>query len=80
MTRRISFWRIRRAPGLGATAVTRLLELAPRKLVIVACDPSTLARDLAGLKDRYEIERLAMVDLFPQTFHIESIVGLVRRD
>jgi 23S rRNA (uracil1939-C5)-methyltransferase len=66
--------------GLGATAVTRLLELGPRKIVIVACDPATLARDLAGLKGRYEIERLAMVDLFPQTFHIETIVGLSRRD
>lgn len=62
--------------GLGATAVARLLELAPKKIVIVACDPSTLARDLAGLKSGYEIERLAMVDLFPQTFHIETIVSL----
>ncbi len=66
--------------GLGATAVTRLLELGPLKIVIVACDPATLARDLAGLKDRYEIERLAMVDLFPQTFHIETIVALARKD
>lgn len=66
--------------GLGASAVTRLLELLPRKIVIVACDPATLARDLAGLKSRYEIERMAMVDLFPQTFHIETIVGLARRD
>jgi len=66
--------------GLGAAAVTRLLELAPAKIVIVACDPSTLARDLAGLKERYEIERLAMVDLFPQTFHIETIVRLARKD
>jgi 23S rRNA (uracil1939-C5)-methyltransferase len=66
--------------GLGTTAVTRLLELGPPKIAIVACDPATLARDLAGLKSRYEIERLAMVDLFPQTFHIETIVSLVRRD
>jgi 23S rRNA (uracil1939-C5)-methyltransferase len=66
--------------GLGATAVTRLLELGPKKIVIVACDPATLARDLAGLKERYEIERLAMVDLFPQTFHIETVIGLARRD
>ena len=66
--------------GLGANAVTRLLELGPKKIVIVACDPSTLARDLAGLKARYEIERLTMVDLFPQTFHIETIVELTRRD
>jgi 23S rRNA (uracil1939-C5)-methyltransferase len=66
--------------GLGATAVTRLRELRPRKIVIVACDPATLARDLSGLKDSYEIERMAMLDLFPQTFHIETIIGLVRRD
>ena len=66
--------------GLGASAVSRLLELGHRKIVIVACDPATLARDLAGLKERYEIERLAMVDLFPQTFHIETIVALARRD
>ena len=64
------------ARGIGGqSAVTRLLELGPRKIVIVACDPATLARDLAGLKGRYEIERLAMVDLFPQTFHIETIVA-----
>jgi 23S rRNA (uracil1939-C5)-methyltransferase len=66
--------------GLGASTVTRLLAIGPRKLVIVACDPATLARDLAGLKERYEIERLAMVDLFPQTFHIETIIGLARKD
>jgi 23S rRNA (uracil1939-C5)-methyltransferase len=65
--------------GLGADAVTRLLEIAPRKIVIVACDPATLARDLAGLKEGYEIERLTMVDLFPQTFHIETIAALARR-
>ena len=65
--------------GLGAAAVARLLEIGPKKIVIVACDPATLARDLAGLKDGYEIERVAMVDLFPQTFHIETIIGLVRR-
>jgi 23S rRNA (uracil1939-C5)-methyltransferase len=66
--------------GLGVSAVTRLLELGPQKIVIVACDPATLARDLSGLKARYDVERLAMVDLFPQTFHIETIIGLTRRD
>ncbi len=62
--------------GLGPKAVKRLLELAPKKIVIVACDPATLARDLAELKRGYEISRLTMVDLFPQTFHIETIVEL----
>ena len=62
--------------GLGSVATARLLELAPKKIVIVACDPSTLARDLAAMKERYDVERITMVDLFPQTFHIETIVGL----
>jgi 23S rRNA (uracil1939-C5)-methyltransferase len=62
--------------GLGPRAVKRLLELAPKKIVIVACDPATLARDLAELKTGYEIAQVTMVDLFPQTFHIETIVEL----
>jgi 23S rRNA (uracil1939-C5)-methyltransferase len=62
--------------GLGKTAVARLAELRPSTLVIVACDPATLARDLAALLPVYRIERTTMVDLFPQTFHLETIVRL----
>ncbi|HWE52973.1 MAG TPA: class I SAM-dependent RNA methyltransferase [Bryobacteraceae bacterium] len=62
--------------GLGKIAVGRLLELRPADLVIVACDPATLARDLAGLQAAYSIERLTLVDLFPQTFHLETIAHL----
>jgi 23S rRNA (uracil1939-C5)-methyltransferase len=62
--------------GLGKAAAARLAELRPPTLVIVACDPATLARDLAALQPVYEIERITMVDLFPQTFHLETIVRL----
>jgi 23S rRNA (uracil1939-C5)-methyltransferase len=63
--------------GLGKTVVARLAELRPRQVTIVACDPSTLARDLAGLVAAgYQIERMAMIDLFPQTFHLETVVRL----
>jgi 23S rRNA (uracil1939-C5)-methyltransferase len=65
--------------GLGKTAVGRLLELRPREIVLIACDPATLARDLAGLGTAYQIDRLTMVDLFPQTFHIEAVVALSLR-
>ena len=65
--------------GLGKAAVARLLELRPASLVLIACDPATLARDLAVLTGAYEIERLTMVDLFPQTFHIEAIAKLSLR-
>jgi 23S rRNA (uracil1939-C5)-methyltransferase len=63
--------------GLGKTVVRRLLELKPRRLTIVACDPATLARDLAQmLAGGYRIEQMALVDLFPQTYHLETIVRL----
>jgi 23S rRNA (uracil1939-C5)-methyltransferase len=62
--------------GLGKAATTRLAELRPAALVIVACDPATLARDLAALQSVYEIATITMVDLFPQTFHLETIVRL----
>jgi 23S rRNA (uracil1939-C5)-methyltransferase len=62
--------------GLGKAAAARLLALRPATLVIVSCDPATLARDLAILAPAYEIERIMLVDLFPQTFHMETIVKL----
>lgn len=65
--------------GLGRIAVARLLELAPKAITIVSCDPATLARDLAMMNEQYAIERIGLIDLFPQTFHMETIVGLQRR-
>jgi 23S rRNA (uracil1939-C5)-methyltransferase len=63
--------------GLGKHVVRRLAELRPRTVSIVSCDPATLARDLAGLVAAgYRIEAMTLVDLFPQTFHIETVVRL----
>jgi 23S rRNA (uracil1939-C5)-methyltransferase len=61
--------------GLGKTVVADLVRLAPPRLTIVSCDPATLARDLAALKG-YTIDRLILVDLFPQTYHLETIAQL----
>ncbi len=63
--------------GLGKAVVRRLAELRPRQVTIVACDPATLARDLAGLTAAgYGVERMTLVDLFPQTYHLETVVRL----
>ncbi|MDE3164265.1 MAG: class I SAM-dependent RNA methyltransferase [Acidobacteriota bacterium] len=63
--------------GLGKSVVKRLSELKPPHLVVVACDPSTLARDLAGLTAAgYRIARMELIDLFPQTYHLETVVEL----
>jgi 23S rRNA (uracil1939-C5)-methyltransferase len=65
--------------GLGQAAVRRLAELQPLQVAMVACDPATLARDLGVLvASGYGIVRVAMVDLFPQTYHLEAIVHLRR--
>lgn len=65
--------------GLGPEAAALLASIAAPALVYVSCDPATLARDLRTLLDSgYRIDRLALADLFPQTFHLESIVHLRR--
>jgi len=64
---------------LGKKVTDRLTELHPREVAIVACDPATLARDLAALQPAFEIERITLVDLFPQTYHLETIVHLRAR-
>jgi 23S rRNA (uracil1939-C5)-methyltransferase len=63
--------------GLGKSVTANLLRLKPARLTIVSCDPATLARDLAALNE-YKIESVTLIDLFPQTFHIETIVELRR--
>jgi 23S rRNA (uracil1939-C5)-methyltransferase len=65
--------------GLGKATTSRLAELRPKTLVIVACDPATLARDLAALLPVYDIAAITLADLFPQTYHMETIVRLELR-
>jgi 23S rRNA (uracil1939-C5)-methyltransferase len=63
--------------GLGKAVVQRLIGLRPPRVTIVACDPATLARDLAALlASGYRIEKMTLVDLFPQTYHLETVVRL----
>ena len=64
--------------GLGPSVVSHLNRLAPPKITVVSCDPATLARDLASMPG-YRIAKLTMIDLFPQTFHMETVVQLVRK-
>jgi 23S rRNA (uracil1939-C5)-methyltransferase len=64
--------------GLGKHAVKELARIQAPRLTIVSCDPATLARDLQGLlAAAYRIEKITLVDLFPQTFHIETVVHLL---
>jgi len=65
--------------GLSPAVRAAILRLAPPHLLMASCDPPTLARDLAALKSRYSVERLTLLDLFPQTHHVETIALLARR-
>ena len=58
--------------------IDHLLFLNPKKIVYVSCNPSTLARDLKLItKDNvYKVEKVCPVDMFPQTYHIETVVLL----
>ncbi len=65
--------------GLGKRVVTGLLAQKPKMLTLVSCDPATLARDLASLcEGGYAVEAMTLIDLFPQTYHIETVTRLVR--
>jgi 23S rRNA (uracil1939-C5)-methyltransferase len=65
--------------GLGAESCALLGEIAAPALVSVSCDPATLARDLRALiVSGYRIESITLADLFPQTFHLETMVQLRR--
>ena len=65
--------------GLGPEITTLLAQIAAPALVYVSCDPATLARDLrALLATGYKIESITLTDLFPQTFHLETVVHLRR--
>jgi 23S rRNA (uracil1939-C5)-methyltransferase len=60
--------------GLGKTVLDAIANLAPARLIYISCDPATLARDAKRLAAHgYALQRVTPFDLFPQTYHIESV-------
>jgi 23S rRNA (uracil1939-C5)-methyltransferase len=65
--------------GLGERVARLVANLGAPRVTYVSCDPATLARDLVPfLAGGYRAEQVHLVDLFPQTYHLESVVHLVR--
>ncbi len=65
--------------GLGEGVVSRVRRLSPNRLAYVSCDPATLARDTRALRAAgYRLEVVQPLDMFPQTYHVESVALWVR--
>ncbi len=62
--------------GMHKDVVQEVLRIAPRRIVYVSCNPATLARDIALVKDHYRLAEVQPVDMFPHTWHIESVARL----
>ncbi len=66
--------------GMHADVVTQLLKIEAPKIVYVSCNSATQARDLALLDEKYEVQKIQPVDMFPQTYHVENVVLLTLKN
>ncbi len=65
--------------GMNPGAVAAILKARPKRLVLVSCNPATLARDANAIEKGYDLVRVWPVDLFPQTAHVESVALMLAR-
>jgi len=65
--------------GMHDDVTNKILEIEPRKIVYVSCNPATQARDLQLLDAKYKVTKVQPVDMFPQTHHVENVVLLELR-
>ena len=65
--------------GLNDKIINTVLDKMPEKVIYISCNPTTLARDLKKFNKKYEIKEIQGVDMFPQTYHIESVTLLQKR-
>jgi 23S rRNA (uracil1939-C5)-methyltransferase len=63
--------------GMHEDVINQLLQVRPKKIVYVSCNPATQARDIALMTDVYEVAKVQAVDMFPHTHHVENIALLI---
>ena len=66
--------------GMDPGVINRIIEIAPKSVVYVSCDPATLARDLKMFVRNYDILKVTPVDLFPHAAHVETVVLLAKKE
>ena len=65
--------------GMHKDVLAETMALAPRRIIYVSCNPTTLARDLEMMVENYQLNEIQPVDMFPHTFHIEAVAKLSHR-
>ena len=66
--------------GLDKNSVNNILRINPKELIYISCDPNTLLRDLKVLNQNYDINDVLVADMFPNTYHVETIVHLTLKN
>ena len=65
--------------GMHKDVLMGVMQLIPDKIVYVSCNPITMARDMGQMAHKYHIVEIQPVDMFPHTYHIESVAKMVRK-
>jgi len=65
--------------GMHKDVIKQILDMSPARIVYVSCNPATMARDLGMIKDDYSVLEVQPVDMFPHTYHIESVARLEKK-
>jgi len=65
--------------GVHPKVISSLLKIEPEKIIYVSCNPTTLARDLVAFSEHYDIKTVQPIDMFPQTYHIETVAKLKKK-
>lgn len=66
--------------GLNQETIKQVIDILPKTIAYVSCDPMTLARDLKILSDKYKINKINVLDMFPNTYHVETVCVLERKN
>lgn len=66
--------------GLDNHTIEIILKILPKSIIYISCDPATLTRDLNYLKDKYDIIEIQPFDMFPNTYHVENMAVLIRKN
>jgi 23S rRNA (uracil1939-C5)-methyltransferase len=65
--------------GSDKKSLNSILEIEPKQIIYISCNPVTLARDYNTLQEKYKIKEITLFDMFPNTYHVETVMVLERK-